>query len=67
MKGRFVLTESSWVINFQQKMSNSKKGKFKESERRWMKEEIEIQRDFSRPNKQLCSISGEVSSQTAVE
>ena len=48
-------------------MSNSKKGKFKESERRWMKEEIEIQRDFSRPNKQLCSISGEVSSQKAFE
>ena len=41
MKGRFALTESSWVINFQQKMSNSKKGKCKESQRRWTKEEIE--------------------------
>ena len=31
LNGRFVLTESScWVINFQQKMSNSKKGKGKE-------------------------------------
>ena len=41
MKGRFFLTESSWVINFRQKMSNSKKGKCKESQRRSTKEEIE--------------------------
>ena len=39
--GRFVFTESSWVIDFQQKMSNSKKRKCKESQRRWMKEDID--------------------------
>ena len=35
------MTESSWVINFQQKMSNSKNVKCKESQGRWPKEEIE--------------------------
>ena len=35
------MTESNWVINFQQKIPNSKKGKCKKSERRWTKEEIE--------------------------
>ena len=39
--GRFVFTESSWVIDFQQKMSNSKKRKCKESQRHWMKEDID--------------------------
>ena len=35
------MTESSWVINFQRKMLNSKKRKCKENQRRWTKEEIE--------------------------
>ena len=35
------MAESSWVINFQQKKSNSKKGKCEEIQRRWTKEEIE--------------------------
>ena len=41
MKCRFFLIESSWAINFQQKMSNSKERKCKENQRRWKKEKIE--------------------------
>ena len=45
-------------------MPNSKKGKCKGSQRSWTKEEIE---KLCRPNKELCSISGKVSSQKVAE